>query len=411
MKRLLHLTLFAATAFATGTVAGCGDDAEPKVSSDPPIDGGSTPPEDGGSLDAADGGTRPPFDPAPPAITCAVTPCITRLVAGPTHYCAIASDGVVRCWGNPSALGEFGGTSSSGDPGATPVVLEGMTGVVDIAAASLRTCVAYADGNVDCFGRDVPMPTRVPGVTGAKKLAIGSERSCAVTGDGGLTCWGDSKATGEGTGPVSLPAGKAGSVAISTPVAFAVADDGALFSWGADPLMLGRDTPLDVDWSPGRVQELPSALQVAASDRHVCAVTTEGRLYCWGHGDDGALGLGSMRSVSFPKEVFFPGPAYPAQVAVAVTHSCVRTTDGLVSCWARKNTSGELGYGDLTGVFIPTKVTLPKLTAAVATGTGSTCALATDGSVWCWGDNAYGQLGLGRRDADRHGTPTMVVFR
>lgn len=412
MRKLdLVLTcLLGGCALAAGVLIGCGDDGAARPPIDEPDAGDAIPSSDAGSGDEAEVDARAPFDATPPAITCAVTPCMTRLVSGPTHYCAVANDGVVRCWGNPSALGDFAGANPNGDPGATPVVLDGISDVVDIGASSLRTCIAHADGSVDCFGKDMPKPTRVPGVSGAKKLAIGEKRSCAVAQGDVLTCWGDSAETGEGSGPVTLGSDGAVTAAMSLPAAFAVDAKGALFSWGADPLMLGRDSSLDVDWSPERVEAIPPTLQIAASDRHVCAITTDGRLYCWGHGDDGALGLGSFRSVAVPTEVLFPGPAWPAQVAAALTHSCVRMTDGAVSCWARKNASGELGYGDVTGVFIPTKVTLGKGVAAVATGTGSTCVLSIDGSVSCWGDNTYGQLGLGRRDAQRHWAPTTVVF-
>ncbi len=165
------------------------------------------------------------------------------------------------------------------------------------------------------------------------------------------------------------------------------------------------------------MQDLGTALQVAASDRHVCALTTAGRLFCWGHDENGTLGIGSIRSVGAPTEVLFVGPERPAQIAVSLTHSCARMTDRSLFCWARVNKSGELGYPALTGVFIPTRVGLMKPVAAVATGIGSTCVLSTDGSVQCWGDNAYGQLGLGHRDLDRHprsyhrGVPLMRLVR
>lgn len=142
----------------------------------------------------------------------------------------------------------------------------------------------------------------------------------------------------------------------------------------------------------------------------MCAVTTDGRLYCWGNGDNGGLGIGSVRSVSVPTEVLFAGSAYPAQVAASLTHSCARMTDGEVRCWGRVNASGELGYADTIGVFIPTRIALTKRAAAVAVGTGSSCILATNGSVQCWGDNIYGQLGIGSRDAQRHFVPAPVVF-
>jgi alpha-tubulin suppressor-like RCC1 family protein len=397
----LACTLMAASAASLAACAGDSEETPSPLDPDSGVDSGADAElGDSGPVDA-----RAPFDAAPPAVECAVTPCITRIVAGPTHYCAIASDGVVRCWGNPTPLGGF----AKGVSSASPIVLEGLGDVVDIGASALRTCVAHADGAVDCFGFELPQPTRVPGAVGAKKLAVGEERSCSIGGSGEVFCWGDNTSTGTGDTKLNLGGETATAVAMSDRVAFALGATGSLFSWGSDATMLGRDTPLPVDLTPAHVSLAP-ALQVAASDQHVCAVTTDGRLFCWGHGDDGALGLGSIRSVAMPTEVLFPGPAWPAQVAVAHSHSCVRMTDGTLSCWARINEHGELGYADRAGVFIPTRVALPRPIVAVATGVRSTCVVANDGSVQCWGDNTYGQLGIGQRDAQRHYVPTTVVF-
>lgn len=401
--------LGAAMLTASALLLACSDDANEARPPFDTTDAAASSEAAAGGDDAGATDARPPFDATPPAVACAVTPCMVRLFAGPTHYCAIASDGVVRCWGNPTPLGGFT-AAASGDRGATPVVLEGVRDVVDLGASSVRTCVALADGGVDCFGQDVPAPARVPGVTGATRLAVGDERSCAVLGTGQLSCWGDSASTGKGASTTTFGEQKAVDVAISAPVAFAIGSKGSLYSWGADAFMLGRDTALEVDPTPAPVQGLGPALQVAASDRHVCALTSEGRLSCWGHDDNGVLGLGSFHTVSVPSEVLFPGPAWPAQLAVSLTHSCVRMTDSSLACWARVNKSGELGYPELTGVFIPTRVGLAKGVAAVATGIGSTCVLSLDGSVQCWGDNAYGQLGIGSRDTVRHPAPTNVVF-
>lgn len=393
-------------AFALGAM-GCSEDEHAAGTE---TDAGEQTPE--ASLpEAGDGSVRAPFDPTPPSIACAASPCMTKIFAGPNHYCATDSDGGVHCWGKPSAMGTFAtGNNSGGDTGATPLVLSGIQNVIDIGASSLRTCVVTSDGAVSCFGSESPTPTPVAGVSGATRLAIGEDRSCAVLADRSLVCWGDSTSTGKGSGPMSLGADGAAGAAMSSTTAYAIGSGGTLYSWGADPFMLGRESSLAADWTALPVQGIGSVLEIAASDQHACALTTDGRMYCWGRDDHGALGLGAIRNTPSPTEVLFTGAAWPAQIAVALTHSCVRMTTGELNCWARTNASGELGYDDLTGVFIPTKVGLDKQVAAVATGTGSTCVLLVDGSVQCWGDNTYGQLGLGKRDASRHPVPTTVVF-
>jgi alpha-tubulin suppressor-like RCC1 family protein len=403
-KRALSI----ASVLALLVIAACSDEAtgdRPAFVEDAGSDAAS-PVDDAGST-TPDADARAPFDAAAPAIACAAAPCFTRIVAGPTHYCAVANDGSIRCWGNPTALGDF---ASGPAAGATPVVLQGIANVTDIGASALSTCVVRADGGVDCFGKDRPQPVRVaPGIA-AKRLALGDTRSCLVTTADELWCWGDSESTGKGDAALALANDKASAAVMTAPVGYAIGASGALFSWGADDTMLGRDTSLTADWTPALVAGLPPALQVAASDQHVCALALDGRLFCWGHDDNGALGLGSFRTVATPTEVFFGGVAWPAQIAVAVTHSCARMSDATLTCWARVNASGELGRPELTGVYVPTNVSLTKPVAAVATGIGSTCILATDGSIQCWGDNAYGQLGLGARDTGRHPVPTTVVF-
>ena len=99
-------------------------------------------------------------------------------------------------------------------------------------------------------------------------------------------------------------------------------------------------------------------------------------------------------------------------VATADQHTCARTTTSDVYCWGGVNARGELGLVAKQGVYSPTRVTLPAgpPVVAVAVGNTSSCALRSDGSVLCWGDNTRGQLGRGSRDERRHPEPQVVVF-
>lgn len=360
---------------------------------------------DAGILDA-----RPPFDAATPPVECAVTPCMTRIVAGPAHFCAIATDGKVRCWGLGDAIGELAATTDGSEPGATPVLIDGIDGAVDIAADSLTTCVATSAGAVACFGFRLSGVTVMPEVVDAKKVAIGSDRLCAVRASGELHCWGDSWLYGAGEAAMDLSGGAAASVVVGSTVAFTIASSGALFSWGQGSDILGRTTPYFVDLTPAPVESVPTMLQVAVSDRDACAIAQDGRLFCWGDGTGGGLGLGYLRDVSTPTVVPLPGPAYPSRVAVSYSHSCARMSDGSLDCWAAANTKGELGYESKVGVFLPTKVKLDEEVLDVATSNGSTCAISKSGRVQCWGANDSGQLGIGASDVDRHWVPTTVLF-
>ena len=77
---------------------------------------------------------------------------------------------------------------------------------------------------------------------------------------------------------------------------------------------------------------------------------------------------------------------------------CATKTDGTVWCWGH-NSSGQLGDGTTVNKSVPTQISITNVSTMVAegshTGWGSRCAVKTDGTLWCWGYNGYGQLGLG----------------
>jgi alpha-tubulin suppressor-like RCC1 family protein len=363
---------------------------------------------DGNTADSAP--VRPPFDGSAPSVTCAVSPCMTRIVAGERHYCATATDGVVRCWGDPGPLGDF---VDGGDPnaGATPVVLSGLSDVVDIGTSSQRTCVVHGDGGIDCFGASSPTPTPVADVPPVKRLALSDRRSCAVLTTGDLFCWGDSYFWGTGNVIMPLGAEHALAAAVDQSGGFAIGSLGTLFSWGTDTTLLGRSTPFTKDLTPAPVRGIPTVLQVATSNGSAVALGSDGHLFGWGHNTNGVLGIGSLKGAPTTTEILFDTQAWPSQVAISVTHSCARMTDGSLSCWGATNKSGQLGYDAVAGVYVPTMVLgLKHQVAAVAVGMFSTCVLSDDGSVQCWGDNTSGQLALGTRDEARHASPTTVVF-
>jgi len=356
-----------------------------------------------------------PYDGAADPVVCDASPCVVRLVAGPSLYCGIIDDGTVRCWGDSTlltpAIDADAGAEAGADPGPGPVTIGGVADAVDLAITASRACAVLADGGVDCWDQSATTPTRLADAPATKRLALGTDMSCAVATSGELDCWGDSAIFGSRPRAIDLGGRKAVDVVVTDTAAFVLDEDGLLRSWGQSGLLLGRATSLMVDDVARAVTDLPKARSIASSSAHACAATTDGRLFCWGAAGDAMLGLGYSRDEHYPVAVSFPPGDFPYQVSAEDSHSCARSTAGTIACWGGENPWGELGYATKSAVYVPSKVAgLPPDVVAIAVGLSSSCALAKDGAVWCWGDDRNGQLGQGHSDSARHWTPARVVL-
>jgi alpha-tubulin suppressor-like RCC1 family protein len=140
-------------------------------------------------------------------------------------------------------------------------------------------------------------------------------------------------------------------------------------------------------------------VHLRAGGDHACLVRQDGSVACWGEGASGQLGddAGLARSTMVP----VPGlPVRALDVALGDAHSCALLVDGSVWCWGA-NASGQLGDGTTVSRAQPSPVVALDDAVAVTAGGAFSCALHADGSVACWGSNATGQLGGGAAgDAD-----------
>ena len=163
-------------------------------------------------------------------------------------------------------------------------------------------------------------------------------------------------------------------------------------------------------------------LSIGAGGYHSCAVIQGAAAgdgasaVCWGKNDKGQLGTGSTSptfSIS-PLPVAGLGSGV-ASLAAGFQHSCARMINGSVCCWG-SNDHGQLGLGFFSNANSP--VTFPTLVAGlppgivqVVVGGYHTCALASDGSVLCWGRCLEAQMGDNSppcTDVDGKPSPTQV---
>jgi alpha-tubulin suppressor-like RCC1 family protein len=127
-------------------------------------------------------------------------------------------------------------------------------------------------------------------------------------------------------------------------------------------------------------------------DGNVCMLGEEHELSCWGANEHGQLADGTTAFRSAPVPVEELGTQV-AEAAMGALHACARKRDGSLWCWGF-NGSGQLGTGSRVETHSPVQVMNDVATFAL--GQGHTCAVKTDGSAWCWGSNASGQLGIDR---------------
>jgi alpha-tubulin suppressor-like RCC1 family protein len=289
-------------------------------------------------------------------------------------------------------------------------------GPTSVAAGGADSLLVKADGTLWAWGANVygelglgdttprSVPAQVGGDADWKAVAAGPNRfvKFAVKQDGTLWTWGDNEAyfLSQGAGdPPKLAPTQVGSdkdwttVAVGSEFALALKDDGTLWAWGDNSygqLGLG-DTARRTTFT--QVGTATDWAAIACGRDHSLALKTDKSLWTWGAGSSGQLGLGGTADADTPQQV----AGLWKTIGCGTLHTLAVKGDGTLWAWG-DNYFGALGQGDWgpdKGRVSPVQVGSDTDWVAVDGGEWHSIALKTDGTLWGWGDNGYGALGVG----------------
>lgn len=215
----------------------------------------------------------------------------------------------------------------------------------------------------------------------------------------------------------------------------AILTDNTLRCWGNNDVgqigdgtrNVDRVTPVIVSLPTGKNPVSVSATGSASS--HICSTMDDGSLYCWGNNHYGQTGIGTectynsyingcngAYGISTPTQVNLPVGRTAEAVATGFAHTCAILDDGSVWCWGNNN-YGQLGVGNSSNSgnwrFSPSEVIMPSGTSAIAISLGDehSCMVVDDGRLFCWGNNGYGQLGDGTSTSKNIPTQILSIFQ
>jgi alpha-tubulin suppressor-like RCC1 family protein len=352
---------------------------------------------------------------------CASPPVLSPPLAGATQIaaggatCAVLSDGTAKCWGNnfDHQLGSVAFGNSEVVP--FPVTVTGISTTVQVAPSGGRTCALLRDGSIRCWGMgylgngttsNSVTPVMVSGITDATRIT----NSCALVTGGSAKCWGHNGEGDLGNGstvdsavPVDV-LGVAGATEIEGTCVLVAG--GTIKCWGNNSWgQLGNGSIAAWSTAPVDVIGISGATQISSAYGHRCALLPGGTVKCWGFNRQGQLGDGSTDEGT-PTPVDVVGLTGATQVTAGEVHTCALMLGGTVKCWG-DNSFGQLGDRTTTGSTSPVDVQGITNATQVSGGGLHTCALLADSTVRCWGRNAQGELGIGNTLPSN--TPGTVV--
>jgi alpha-tubulin suppressor-like RCC1 family protein len=336
-----------------------------------------------------------------------------RVEGGYQSTCAVGTDGKAYCWGSneDGRLATGGGKivrtpAEVGGPAFTTFAMSNFVG--------RGICALTAAGAAYCWGGTVPgtpaTPTAVAGGLTFTKLAVGAYIACGLTTGEDVYCWGENRYGRLGTGdtvsstsPRKIDANiPFKDVSVGVDHACAVATNGTVYCWGANYDGETGSTPggclgnsnYACILSPQAVPGGHDFVQVQASFRSTCALTTAGAAYCWGSNSSGQLGVSRFTYGDQNAPIAVGGGYTFTSLTAGSHHVCGLTSGGEAYCWG-SNTAKQSVPASGADNVTPAPAAPGFTFTALSAGASNTCGIATGGGLYCWSSQGTGELGNG----------------
>ena len=366
-------------------------------------------------------------------------------------------NGDIFCWG-AGTVGQLGDSYASDRSFTRMLDFDNDTAFVSFAMGHSHGCGIIFNGALVCWGRGSSAalgldslqneysPRTVAPLNGimnkVQHISSGLYHSCASTVDNMLYCWGYSGNGQVGNGlvnedstptilkpahiTVGLHDNDISSLAAGGYHSCATYADGRASCWGYNAHgQLGNacifsanndstcsqdySTPVDIPYFDISSAD-KAAASIAVGEYHSCAISSIGNLFCFGKGLNGQLGNNAQNSYSIPQYIGnLPAPV--VALTLGNSHSCVVLSTGEAYCFG-DNAYGQLGNSSHANSLVPVRVNFsdyghPAM-VGIAAGGNHTCSWDSIGEYYCWGSNSKGQLGIGVSGGTR-ATPVRGV--
>ncbi len=338
--------------------------------------------------------------------------CYESLKFGGAHTIGIKQDGTLWGWG----FADYGQLSTANLTESNPVQITTISNVQNFYLGIQNTFIIKNDGTlwgigsniygslgVDSASESVETFQQITTTNNWLKVSPSYLFTLALKTDGTIWAWGqdDINQTGNppssGTQNTPIQVGSANDwldvAAGVSSTAFALKADGTIWGWGANSgsLLVSSSSVVSVG-TPIQVNGVTGFVKMSVGGSHILAQKADGTLWAWGTGPGRGVGDGIPTIGSVPLQISTDTWSY---FSTGTGTSFGIKTDGTLWTWGL-NTNGQLGLGTETNHSVPVQIgTDTNWSTVQASKFATTMATKTDGTVWYWGTNYYGEFGNG----------------